>query len=93
MSKRRTKSPPPSKEDGGLRCSRIDGVRIGRAAGGLMASALQGAKRQARRRGETAALRKGLPAAQGAPESLVPAPPLGTYFPLRASSKMLSAMV
>lgn len=95
MSKRRTKSPPPSKEDGGLRCSRINGVRIGHAAGGLMAGALQelgrqalrkgrngrrsargetggrpargetagalqGAKRQARRRGETAALRKGL---------------------------------
>ena len=66
-----------------------------------MAGALQEFGRQARRRGETAALRKGLgsgcrlrsPAAQGAPESLGPAPPLGTYFPLRASSKMLSAMV
>lgn len=32
-------------------------------------------------------------AAQGTPESLGPALPLGTYFPLRASSRMLSAMV
>lgn len=127
MSKRRTKSPPPSKEDGGLRCSRINGVRIGRAAGGLMAGALQELGRQALRkrrngrrsargetggrpaRGETAGAPQGrncgapqgarqrmpiaFPAAQGTPESLVPAPPLGTYFPLRASSKMLSAMV
>ena len=53
MSKRRTKSPPPSKEDGGLRCSRIDGVRIGRAAGGLMAGALQELGRQALRKGLT----------------------------------------
>lgn len=132
MSKRRTKSPPPSKEDGGLRCSRINGIRIGRAAGGLMAGALQELGRQALRkgrnrrapckglngrraarrhtrparwmrsaRGETAGAPQGarqrmpiaFPAAQGTPESLVPAPPLGTYFPLRASSKMLSAMV
>lgn len=50
MSKRRTKSPPPSKEDGGLRCSRINGVRIGRAAGGLMAGALQELGRQALRK-------------------------------------------
>lgn len=50
MSKRRTKSPPPSKEDGGLRRSRIDGVRIGRAAGGLMAGALQELGRQALRK-------------------------------------------
>lgn len=53
MSKRRTKSPPPSKEDGGLRCSRIDGVRSGRAAGGLMAGALQELGRQALRKGLT----------------------------------------
>ena len=51
MSKRRTKSPPPSKEDGGLRCSRINGVRIGRAAGGLMAGALQEFGRRVRCKG------------------------------------------
>lgn len=158
MSKRRTKSPPPSKEDGGLRHSRIDGFLNWRAARGFdderaararTTGAPQEAKRQALRkgrnrrapckglngrraarrhtrparwmrsaRGETAgALQEfgrrvrckgrncgapqgarqrmpiAFPAAQGTPESLVPAPPLGTYFPLRASSKMLSAMV
>ena len=46
-----TKSPPPSKEDGGLRCSRINGVRIGRAAGGLMAGALQEFGRRVRCKG------------------------------------------
>ena len=144
-----TESPPPSKEDSGLRCSRIDGgsqrVRCreldgGRGARARTTGAPQEAKQQALRkgrnrrapckglngrraarrhtrparwmrsaRGETAGAPQGrncgapqgarqrmpiaFPAAQGTPESLVPAPPLGTYFPLRASSKMLSAMV
>lgn len=76
-----TESPPPSKEDSGLRCSRIDGgsqrVRCreldgGRGARDRTAGALQGTRQQ---------MPIALPAAQDAPESLNPRPATRDLLP------------